>query len=135
MIKSYPCFGKNLEPELEPELEPGSHIEPESGNHDANQNQEIMMEQNHFFLKKEKEKRRETSTGTRARTRRDQEIIMEQRLSPARSVRTPVSSRAVWGKQKKEGEGRQAPEPTKNQEIMMDHDPLSEKRNTREEGR
>ena len=113
MIKSYPCFGKNLEPELEPELEPGSHIEPESGNHDANQNQEIMMEQNHFFLKKEKEKRRETSTGTRARTRRDQEIIMEQRLSPARSVRTPVSSRAVWGKQKKKEKGGKHRNPRK----------------------
>ena len=34
----------------------------------------------------------------------------------------------------KEGEGRQAPEPTKNQEIMMEHDPLSEKRNKREKG-
>ena len=59
-----------------------------------------------LFLRKEEERRRETSTGTPARTKRNQEIHDETE---------PLS----W---KKREEGRQAPEPSRNQEEPVNHD-------------
>ena len=56
-----------------------------------------MMEQNPFPEKRKKREERETSTGTRAGTKRNQHIMMEQNPFPK--------------KRKKREEGRQAPEP------------------------
>ena len=81
-------------------------------------NQEIMMEQTPFFEQREEtrrktrsETRRETRAGTRAGTRRNQEIMMEQNPFPEQRKQ-----------RKKRQEGRQAPEPERNQEKPGNHD-------------
>ena len=86
--------GKNWEPHSAQELFGEERREKKGDKHrNPSRNQEI----EHHFLRKE-ERRRETSTGTRAGTNRNQEIMVEQNAIPE--------------KRKKRGEeGKQAPEP------------------------
>ena len=72
-----------------------------------------MMEQNPFPEKRKKREERETSTGTRAGTKRNQHIMMEQNPFP--------------GKERREKKGDKHRNPSRNQEeqqIMMEQRPF-----------
>ena len=87
MMEQIPFLEKRKKREEGDERRTPSRNQEEPGNHDGIAS---------LKLKKE-ERRRETSPGTRAGTRRNQEIIMEENLFPE--------------KRKKSKEGRQALEP------------------------